>query len=60
VASRQDVGNTRQEHHNVVMYWMSKDFKEIIDSWYKQDSLKKSWTISLSIFRLVLNGTTSD
>jgi len=47
MVSRWDDGADRWEYHNAVMHWMTRDSKWVLDFCYEQNSLEKSWTISL-------------
>jgi len=60
VVSRWDNGTDGWEHYNIVMHWTLEDSKQTSDSWYWQDFLEKSQTISFLPLGLVLNGTTLD
>jgi len=60
MASRQDVGDARQGYYNAVMHWMSEDSHKQLTHGIDRTLRRNLGLFSLSIFELVLNGTTSD
>ena len=59
MASRQDVGDARQEYYNAV-HWMSEDSHKQLTHGMDRTLWRNLGLFSLFIFELVLNGTTSD